>query len=311
MARSRIGFRIVLAAFAVAAAHPAAEPGVQSQETTPEPETSKTRVVMLGTGTPNPDPERSGPSVAVVVDDLALLVDAGPGVVRRASAAQAKGVEALRVANLDRVFLTHLHSDHTLGLPDLIFSPWVLERDRPLEIWGPPGTAEMVEHIQAAWRQDVHMRLFGLEPANTRGHRTVVHELEGGGVAFVDRQVKVEAIEVDHGSWPVAFAYRFTTADKRILISGDTALSEHLEAAASDLDLLVHEVYSVSGFARRKPEWQRYHAANHTSAHELGELAARVEPGRLVLYHWIPCPWRPLASGSYDSIGPVPPSQTF
>ena len=81
------------------------------------------RVVILGTGTPNADPERSGPSVAVVVGDEAYLFDAGPGIVRRAAAAKKESIEALDSPNLKRVFLTHLHSDHTLGLPDLIFSP--------------------------------------------------------------------------------------------------------------------------------------------------------------------------------------------
>ncbi len=247
---------------------------------------------MLGTGTPNADPERSGPAVAVIAGERALLVDAGPGVVRRAAAAEARGVTQLASPNLDRLFLTHLHSDHTLGLPDLIFSPWVLERQRPLEIWGPPGTARMVEHIQAAWQEDVHMRLFGLEPANRSGYRTVVHEVEGAGVVLDTPEVKVEAIEVAHGSWPLALGYKFTVPPpggdgrtKTIVISGDTAVSEALIEAAKGCDLLFHEAYSVAGFSRRNAVWQRYHAANHTSTHQVGEIARRAEPRRLVLYH--------------------------
>ena len=86
------------------------------------------QIVLLGTGTPNPDPNRSGPSVAIIVNDTPYLIDAGPGIVRRAAAARRDGVEALRVSNLKHVFITHLHTDHTLGLADLIFTPWVLER---------------------------------------------------------------------------------------------------------------------------------------------------------------------------------------
>ncbi|NIP61102.1 MAG: MBL fold metallo-hydrolase, partial [Gemmatimonadetes bacterium] len=126
---------------------------------------SRTRVVLLGTGTPNAEPERWGPAVAVVVDSVAYLVDAGPGVVRRAAAAARRhGLEALRAPRLGRVFLTHLHSDHTLGLPDLMLSPWVLERPKPLRVWGPPGTEAMTDAIGDAWTEDIRMRVYGLEP---------------------------------------------------------------------------------------------------------------------------------------------------
>ncbi len=112
---------------------------------------AQTRVILLGTGTPNPDPERSGPAVAVVVNGSVYLLDAGPGIVRRAEAARRHGVEALTQDNLKIVFLTHLHSDHTLGLPDLIFSPWVSGRTAPLEVYGPRGTRAMTAHLTAAY----------------------------------------------------------------------------------------------------------------------------------------------------------------
>ena len=96
--------------------------------------------MLLGTGTPNAEPDRSGPSVAIVVGDTPYIVDCGPGVVRRATAAQAAGIEALEPKKLTRLFLTHLHSDHTAGYPDLVLTPWVLEREQPLEVYGPPGT---------------------------------------------------------------------------------------------------------------------------------------------------------------------------
>src|SRR5918999_4420656 len=141
-----------------------------------------TRVVVLGTGTPNADPDRSGPGVAVVRGGDAYLVDAGPGVVRRAAAAHRGGVAALAADRLRVVFLTHLHSDHTLGLPDLILSPWVLERTEPLEVYGPPGTREMVDHLLAAYRADVRNRIDGLEPANETGWKVNVHEVSPGVV---------------------------------------------------------------------------------------------------------------------------------
>ncbi len=101
--------------------------------TAEEPTMPRTRVVLLGTGTPLPDPERAGPSVAVVVGDTPYLVNAGTGLVRRAAAAREKGIEALRPVNLNIAFLTHLYSDHTLGLPDLIITPWIMGRKGALE----------------------------------------------------------------------------------------------------------------------------------------------------------------------------------
>jgi ribonuclease BN (tRNA processing enzyme) len=242
------------------------------------------RLVLLGTGTPNADPDRSGPAVAIIAGGSAYLVDCGPGVVRRAAAAARRGISELEPARLGRVFITHLHSDHTAGLADLILTPWVLGRARPLEVHGPPGTREMVEHLLAAYREDIHLRLDGLEPANEGGWKAIVQEVSAGR-CHADSAVQVDAIGVRHGSWKHAFAYRFEAEGRTIVVSGDTAPSPELAAAARGCDVLVHEVYSDAGFRTRPPEWQRYHAAFHTSASELGRLAGEIRPGLLVLYH--------------------------
>jgi len=246
-----------------------------------------TRVVMLGTGTPIADPLRSGPAVAIVVNDTPYLVDFGPGVVRRAAAmspANGGNISGFNVSKLRYAFLTHLHSDHSAGLADLILTPWVLERAAPLELYGPEGIESMAAHILDAYRADIDYRVYGMEPANDTGWRVHAHTI-AEGLVFEDDNVKVEAFRVRHGSWPNAFGYRFTTPDRVIVISGDAAPDENLERYTKGADILVHEVYSVAGFERRDPEWQRYHRSNHTSAHELGEIAARARPKLLVLYH--------------------------
>jgi len=246
-----------------------------------------TQVVLLGTGTPNVDPERSGPAVAIVVNGRPYLVDFGPGVVRRAaemSPSWGGTMEALETENLKHAFLTHLHSDHSAGLSDLILSPWVMGRDAPLELYGPTGTADLANHVLQAYEADIRYRVDGLEPANDQGWRVNVHEIDGG-VVYEDENVKVEALRVRHGTWTNAFAYKFTTPDRQIVISGDAAPDETLEELAKDADILIHEVYSVEGFQRRDAFWQKYHSSNHTSSHELGEMAERVGPKLLVLYH--------------------------
>jgi ribonuclease Z len=116
------------------------------------------------------------------------------------------------------------------------------------------------------------------------GWQADVVEIEPG-VIFEDERVRVTAFAVKHGSWPQAFGYRFDTSDRTIVVSGDAAPPDVIVEQCRACDVLVHEVYSESGFARRPPEWQRYHAAFHTSTQELAEVATRARPGLLVLYH--------------------------
>jgi ribonuclease BN (tRNA processing enzyme) len=243
-----------------------------------------TRVVLLGSGTPNAEPDRSGTAVAVVVGETSYIVDFGPGVVRRASAAYQKGIAGLEVSKLTTAFLTHLHSDHTTGYPDLILTPWVLGRDRPLTVFGPRGLRAMTEHILEAYKEDIGVRINGLEPINTQGYRVDVHEIESG-VVYKDSNVTVRAFPVHHGAWHHAFGYRFETRDRVVVISGDRTPRVDIAQHCQGCDVLVHEVYSVKGFKTRPAVWQAYHADSHTSSIELGKLAARVRPKVLVLYH--------------------------
>jgi ribonuclease BN (tRNA processing enzyme) len=238
---------------------------------------------MLGTGTPIADPDRSGPSVAIVVDDASYIVDAGPGVVRRAAAA-AREIPALAVKNLQRVFFTHLHSDHTLGYPDLIFSPAVLHRRAPLVAYGPHGLKDMTTHLLAAWKKDIDVRVNGLEHGDAEAYAVDVHEIDPG-IVYRDDRVTVRAFLVKHGSWDEAFGYRFDTPDRTIVVSGDTAPSEDVARACDGCDVLIHEVYSRAGFDKLDAADQRYHASFHTSAPELARIATAARPRRLVLYH--------------------------
>ncbi len=243
-----------------------------------------TQVVMLGTGNPNADPDRSGPAVAIVVGDQPYLIDFGPGVVRRAAAAALNGIDGLKVNRLNRAFVTHLHSDHTAGFSDLILTPWVLDRNEPLKVYGPEGIKSMSEHILAAYEQDINMRVYGNQPANNQGYRVNAHEIVAG-IVYQDSLVTVEAFNVHHGSWPQAFGYRFTTADRVIVISGDAAPSPIIAEMCQQCDVLIHEIYSDAGFVGRTPDWQNYHSQSHTSATDVGKLAAQSQPGVLLLYH--------------------------
>jgi ribonuclease BN (tRNA processing enzyme) len=243
-----------------------------------------TQVIMLGTGMPFPDPTAQGPATAVRVGDRIFLFDAGPGAERQMTAA---GLP-VRGGPLTAVFLTHLHSDHTLGLPDVMLTSWVMGRLVPLRIFGPPGTRAMTDHIIAAWAEDIAIRTNAKERAAAGGYKVDVREI-GGGVLYDSAGVRITAIPVLHGAWKYAFGYRIDAPGKVIVISGDTRPCPALERAAAGADLLIHEVYpSVRLKIEPRPggmSWPDYMRAFHTSDQELGALAARARPKVLVLYH--------------------------
>ena len=246
----------------------------------------KTQIVMLGTGTPRPDPERSGPATAIVANGTPYLVDFGPGVVRRVAAAYRNGVTAFGPAGaeLRTIFLTHLHADHTAGYPDLIFTPWILGRRQPIDVYGPPGLCDMTRHVLDAWKIDIDNRVKGIDRLPRAGCRVNVHEIVPG-VIYKDRNVRIIAFPVQHGSLQDAFGFRIETADKVIVMSGDTAPTPSLSEHCGGCDVLIHEAYSLATYERVSPKWQRYRRYHHTSSKELAALAAHVKPGLLVLYH--------------------------
>jgi ribonuclease BN (tRNA processing enzyme) len=238
----------------------------------------QSKLILLGTGTPIPDPDRSGPALAIIAGGDPYIVDFGTGIVRRAVQA------GLDVTELTRAFLTHLHSDHTIGYPDLILTPWVLGRNVPLEVFGPPGIKDMTDHILRAYKDDIRERLEGLQPSNDNGWKVNAHEIEEDGVIYKDENIQVEAFSVSHG-FLKTFGYKFVAPDRSIVISSDTAPSDIIIEKARDCDILVHEVYSVKGFRTRPVDWQKYHSSVHTSSHELAEIASKARPKLLVLYH--------------------------
>ncbi len=247
-----------------------------------------TKLVLLGTGNPNPSPEQSGCALALVVRDTPYIIDFGPGLIRKSAALSPRyggDIEGLTTENLKIAFLTHLHSDHTAGYPDLILTPWVMGRDEPMEVYGPLGTASMTEHILEAYKEDIRYRVYGDEPTNDRGWRVNCHEFEKEGEIYRDSNIVVEAFPVTHGSWPNAWGFRFTTPDRIIVISGDCKPSHKVVEYGQGADIMVHEVYSQAGYETKSADWKSYHAEHHTSTLELAEIAQKTQPGKVVLYH--------------------------
>jgi ribonuclease BN (tRNA processing enzyme) len=244
----------------------------------------RTRVVMLGTGTPRPDPDRCGPATAIVANGTPYLIDFGAGVIRRATAAYDRGVTAFGpgAAGIMTAFLTHLHSDHTIGYPDLIFTPWLMGRTAPLAVYGPPGIKAMTDNIFKAWDVDLRVRTSG---AHARGRCTVnAHEI-APGIVYRDQNVTVTAFPVHHGTMENSFGFRFETADRTIVVSGDTSPIQSLIDHCGDCDVLIHEAYSLASLENASPTWREFRRTHHTSSRELADIANTVKPGLLVLYH--------------------------
>lgn len=246
---------------------------------------SRTRVIMLGTGTPAADPDRFGTAVVILVDSTPYLFDAGVGVVRRWSAAIRGQQLSLAPSSLRTAFITHLHSDHTLGYPDLILSSWTLEQGphRPLEIYGPKGLKAMTDHLLAAYAEDIAVRVGGEgERAGEAPPVVRVHEI-GTGVVYRDSLVTVTAFPAHHGTWAQAFGYRIETPDRVIVLSGDAAPPSEIPSQCRGCDILLHE----GGF-RLAAEANPYYLKFHTTTEDLARIAAAARPKLLVLYHQPP-----------------------
>lgn len=248
---------------------------------------ASTQLVILGSGTPNPNPERGGSAYAVIVDNTPYLVDFGPGAIRSFAAlmpAWGGGMKEMDVTKIEHAFLTHIHSDHTTGLSDLLLTPWIMGRENKLNLYGPKGLEKMAGSLLDAYADDIDYRVNGTQPSNGTGYQFNFTEL-ADGVVFQDRNLKVEAFKVNHGDFEDAYGFRFTSKDKVIVFSGDTGPSKSLERYAKDADILVHEVYSNAGFLKKTKDWQIYHKGHHTSTYEVGEIASRAKPKLLVLSH--------------------------
>ena len=257
------------------------------------PPAAQTKVVLLGTGTPAATPDRSGPATAVVVNDTAYLVDFGPGVVRRANAAASgRSIPALQPTRLRVAFVTHLHSDHTVGYPDLIFTPWTLGRRVPLEVYGPKGLKAMTANLLEAFRADIDTRTSpeGNQHTFPDGHKVNAHEI-AAGVVYKDQNVTVTAFATKHAM--ESYGYRFDTPDRSIVISGDTNPTQATIDACRGCDVLIHEVHTSAWLAAR-PEaggapagtFRRFSEKYHTTTEQLADLARQARPKLLILYHY-------------------------
>jgi ribonuclease Z len=243
------------------------------------------KVTLLGTGCPVPVMDRFGPSILVEAGGSKLLFDAGRGAIQRLNQVKA------RWQDVDGVFLTHLHSDHVVGFPDLWLTGWLTGagRDRPVRVWGPRGTTKMMSYLEQAYEFDIRIRLYDDRPAPD-GVVILAVDISEGGV-FERDGVKVTAFQVDHKPINPAFGYRIDYRGRSVVLSGDTRVSDNLIRHAQRVDLLIHEVASPETFQRAgvRPERTRSVLEHHVTPEQAGEVFSKTQP-RLAVYSHIVLP---------------------
>lgn len=250
------------------------------------------KITLLGTGNPRPSPTRSGASIlveAATVPPTRILVDAGRGATERLSAAGGRDL----FSSIDVVFLTHLHSDHVVGLPDLWLTGWVFGRSRPFVVRGPEGTASLMANLEKAFEFDVKTRRDLDERLPASGIAVDAKDIAPEDV-FEIRGVKVTAFLVDHGPVKPAYGYRIDYGGRSVVLSGDTRYSENLIAHAKGCDVLVHEVVVPDVERRlslvRDPAITQRIIDHHTTPEDAGRVFAAVKPRLAVYSHIVPSP---------------------
>jgi ribonuclease Z len=241
------------------------------------------QVILLGTGYPRPDAHHAGPSTAIVAGDQWFVVDAGRGVVMRIAGTD------LHYDKMQAIFITHFHSDHTAGLPDLFDTSWQFGRKtRPLELYGPPGVARLANAMLEFFRDDIHYRRDLLEKHPAAGATIHPHDVREG-VVYDRDGMRVTAFLVDHRPVEPAFGYRFDCGGKSIVLSGDTRPTPNLVKFAKGADILVMEAYLPEHFLKVDTSEVAARLMHyHTSAEEAGQIAAAAGVKTLVLTHLIP-----------------------
>lgn len=240
-------------------------------------------VTLLGTGNPRPTITRFGPSILVQAGGQNLLFDCGRGATMR--------LYQLQVDRIDGLFLTHLHSDHTVGIPDLWLTGWVMGGKTPLRVWGPTGTQAMMKHLQEAYAFDIHMRRDVDEKRPAAGAEILAKDIEQGTV-YDSGGVKVTAFLVEHGLVKPAFGYRIDYGGHSVVLSGDTRYSENLIRYAQGTDVLVHEVIDAKAYAALvnsySPEEKARVLGHHTTPEDAGKVFTKVAPKLAVYSHIVP-----------------------
>ena len=246
------------------------------------------RVTLLGTGNPRPSIDRFGPATLVEAGDTRLLFDCGRGATQRLF--QIDGAALLR--DIDTVFLTHLHSDHVVGLPDLWLTGWLFGRTWPLPVTGPKGTSAMAANLTAAFAFDLRLRQED-DGRPAEGGRLKARDAVPG-VVLQRGGLSVVAFAVDHGPVRPAFGYRIEFAGRTLVLSGDTRATDEVAKQAQGADVLIHEVVSPEAERREAavtdPKAIERILARHASPEECGRLFARARPRLAVYSHIVPSP---------------------
>jgi ribonuclease Z len=245
---------------------------------------SDLKVTLLGTASPQPWPNRFGPSTLVEAGEQKLLFDAGRGVPIRLRQLN------IPLGKITALFLTHYHSDHTSGIPDVWLTGWLpppyARRTTPFHVIGPVGAKSLMANLEKAYALDIKIRLED-EKLPPEGIASVVDEFEQDGIVYERDGVKVIAFTVDHGpAIKPAVGYRIEYKGRSVLISGDTRYDQNVIKFGTGTDVLIHEVCAVRAELQGNIVIQRI-AGHHTSPREAGQVFAQAKPKLAAYTHLV------------------------
>jgi ribonuclease Z len=225
---------------------------------------------------------RSGISTLVEAGGDRFLIDAGSGTMERLVQA------GFGMDPPWKLFITHLHSDHIVNVPELLLFPWTgrSQRKVPFSVWGPRGTREMMRHLEAAFAFDIHVRRDIAEHISPEGIKIVAHDIQEGTV-YERNGVKISSFLVDHGPIKPAFGYRIDYAGHSLALSGDTRPSDNLVKHCQGVDVLIHEVIDDQVLRKQVPSEQLFETivSYHTTPEQAGQVFDRVKPKLAVFSH--------------------------
>ena len=236
------------------------------------------KVTILGSGTPRVNIDRFSQSILIEHKNDKFLFDAGRGALLRLNQSRILPNE------IENIFFTHLHSDHILGFSDILMTGWVYHRQKPLNIFGPPGTINFVDSTIRSFEEDIKVRSLPPESLNVENLKSNI-EIIYDDFIYKKNGLTIETFAVKHEPFTYAFGFKIFNSKYCMVISGDTTYSEQVIEKTKNCDLLIHEIAHASEHTLEKYPKAKGVISYHTDASQVSKIINTVKPRLTILNH--------------------------